>query len=179
MKKLVVAMMVALMATVSVCVQQWKRNDTETFNRAEELMNEGKLEESLVYFEAELKDNPKNAYAHFLVTTVYMDLGRYDEAMTSADKAIKYIPKRDREMRGFAHAFKATIHGTFQEWEEAIEQLTLCLKVLPNDENSLRHRVVAYHQRAQMYYKAGRDDLGDKDYAKYEELKKETGFDFK
>ena len=59
-----------------------------------------------------------------------------------------------------------------------IEQLTLCLKVLPDDETSLRDRTVAYKQRATMYYKLGRYDLGDKDYEKYKELKKETGFDY-
>lgn len=169
-------MMVALMATVSVCAQRVNRYETENFQRAEELMNEGKLEESLTYFEAELKENPKNAYAHFLMTTVYMELGKYDEAMASADKAIKYIPKSHKEIRGITHALKATIHETFQEWEQAVEQLTLCLKELPKE--NYRDRAVAHKQRAYMYYKSGRYDLGDKDYAKYEELKEETGLDF-
>ena len=176
MKKLVVAMMVALMATVSMCAQRVKRFETETLLRAEELMNEGRLDESLTYFEAELKENPKNAYAYFLVTTVYMDLRRYEEAMLAIDNALKYIPKGHKEFRGIAHALKATIHETFQEWEEAIEQLTMCLKVLPKE--NYRDRAVAHKQRAYMYYKSGRYDLGDKDYAKYEELKEETGLDF-
>ena len=176
MKKGLLAMMVALMTTVNVCAQIVNRYDTGNVQRAEELMNEGKLEESLTYFEAELKENPKNAYAHFLVTTVYLELGKYDEAMASADKAIKYIPKSHKEIRGITHALKATIHENLQEWEEAIEQLTMCLKVLPKE--NYRDRAVAHKQRAYMYYKSGRYDLGDKDYAKYEELKEETGLDF-
>ena len=176
MKKGLLAMMVALMATVSVCAQRANRYETENFQRAEELMNEGKLEESLTYFEAELKENPKNAYAHFLMTTVYMDLRRYEEAMLAIDNALKYIPKGHKEIRGITHALKATIHETFQEWEEAIEQLTMCLKVLPKE--NYRDRAVTYKQRATMYYKLGRYDLGDKDYEKYKELIKETGLDF-
>ena len=171
-------MMVVLMATVSVCAQRVKRYETENFNRAEELMNEGKLNESLTYFDAELKEHPKNPYAHFLMATVYMDKKQYDYAMTAIDKALMYMPKSHKELRGISHALKACIHESFKEWEEAIEQLTLCLKVLPDDETSLRDRTVAYKQRATMYYKLGRYDLGDKDYEKYKELKKETGFDY-
>ncbi|MBR4312961.1 MAG: tetratricopeptide repeat protein [Bacteroidaceae bacterium] len=169
MKKLVVAMMVALMTTVSVCAQRVKRFETETLLRAEELMNEGKLDESLIYFEAELKENPKNAYAYLLVTTVYMELGRYDEAMISVEKTIKYLPKSHREMRGIAHALKATIHEKSQEWEEAIEQLDLCLKVLPND--NYRHLAVAHRQRGEIYYKLGQHELAEQDFKKSKELK--------
>jgi tetratricopeptide (TPR) repeat protein len=151
-----------------VCAQRVKRFETETLLRAEELMNEGKLDESLTYFEAELKENPKNAYAHFLVTTVYMELGKYDEAMASADKAIKYMPKSHKEFRGITHALKATIHETFQEWEQAVEQLTLCLKVLPKE--NYRDRAVAYKQRAQIYYKLGQNELAEQDVKRSNEL---------
>ena len=169
MKRLVTVMMVALMATVSVCVQRVRRYDTASLNRAEELMNEGKLNESLTYFDAELKEHPKNPYAWFLMTTVYMEMGRYDEAMPAIDKALKCMPKRHKEMRGIAHALKATIHETYQEWEEAVEQLTLCLSVLPD--NAYQDRAVAYKQRANMYYKLGKYELAEQDTKKSEELK--------
>lgn len=169
MKRLVTVMMVALMATVSVCAQRVRRYDTATLNRAEELMNEGKLNESLTYFDAELKEHPKNPYAWFLMTTVYMEMGRYDEAMPAIDKALKCMPKRHKEMRGIAHALKATIHETYQEWEEAVEQLTLCLSVLPD--NAYQDRAVAYKQRANMYYKLGKSELAEQDTKKSEELK--------
>lgn len=168
MKKLVVAMVVAMMATVSVCAQRVKRYDTETLNRAEELMNEGKLDESLTYFEAELKENPKNPYAHFLMTTVYMEMGRYDDAMPAIDKALKYMPKSRKELRGIAHALKATIHSHFEEWEEAVEQLTLCLSVMPKD--NYRDRAVAHRQRGEVYYKLGKHELAEQDFKKSEEL---------
>ena len=178
MKKALLAMIVALMTAMSVSAQLKNRYDTENYRRGVELGNEGKLEESLMCFEAELKEHPKNPYAHFYMATIYMDKKQYDYAMTAMDKALKYMPKRNKELRGISHALKACIHESFKEWEEAIEQLTLCLKVLPDDETSLRDRTVAYKQRATMYYKLGRYDLGDKDYEKYKELKKEIGFDY-
>ena len=169
MKKLVVAMMVALMATMSGCARLERRYDTPTLDRAEELMNEGKLDESLTYFEAELKEHPKNPYAHLLMATVYMEQEQYDHAMPAIDKAIKYMPKKHKEIRGFAHAIKATIHGTFQEWEEAVEQLTLCLSVLPKDNYS--DQVQAHRQRGEMYYKLGQYELAEQDFKKSEELR--------
>jgi tetratricopeptide (TPR) repeat protein len=170
MKRLILAMIVALMATGSAYAQLVKRYNTATLNRAEDLMNEGKLEESLILFEEELKEHPKNPYAHFLMTTVYMEMGRYDEAMPAIDKALKYVPKRHKEMRGIAHALKATIHQTFQEWDEAVKQLTLCLSVLPRDEASYQHRAVAHNQRAKLYYKLGKNELAKQDIQKSSEF---------
>ena len=170
MKRLILAMIVALMATGSAYAQLVKRYNTATLNRAEDLMNEGKLEESLILFEEELKEHPKNPYAHFLMTTIYMEMGRYDEAMPAIDKALKYMPKRHKEMRGIAHALKATIHETFQEWEEAVEQLTLCLSVLPKDATSYQDRAVAHNQRAKLYYKLGKNELAKQDIQKSSEF---------
>ena len=176
MKKVVVTMMVALMTTMSVSAQLKKRFDTANLNRGIELVDEGKLDEGLKCFEDELKEHPKNPYAHFYMATVYMDKKQYDYAMTAIDKALMYMPKGHKEIRGISHALKACLHESFKEWEQAVEQLTLCLKVLPKE--NYRDRAVAHKQRAYMYYKSGRYDLGDKDYAKYEELKEETGLDF-
>lgn len=169
MKKLAAVVIVALMATVSVCALRVKSYETENLNRAEELMSEGKLNESLTYLDAELKEHPKNPYAHFLITTVYMEMERYDHAMLAIDKAIKYMPRSHKEIRGIAHALKATIHETNQEWEEAVKQLTLCLSVLPKDE--IENRVVAYKQRAEIYQKLGKHELAEQDFKKAEELK--------
>lgn len=170
MKRLILAMIVALMATGSAYAQLVKRYNTATLNRAEDLMNEGKLEESLILFEEELKEHPKNPYAHFLMTTIYMEMGRYDEAMPAIDKALKYMPKRHKEMRGIAHALKATIHETFQEWDEAVEQLTLCLSVLPKDATSYQDMAVAHNQRAKLYYKLGKNELAEQDIQKSSEF---------
>mgnify|MGYP003297332128 CR=1 FL=1 len=100
MKKLVIVMMVALMATVSVCAQRAKRYDTATLNKAEELMNEGKLDESLTVFKVELEEHPKNPYAHFQISTVYCDLKMYDSAMVYIDNALKYMPNKNKMLRG-------------------------------------------------------------------------------
>lgn len=168
MKKVLLTMMVAMMATVSVNAQIPKRYNTENYKRGVELVEEGKLDEGAKFLEAELKDNPKNPYTNYYITTVYMGLKQYDKALVSVDKALEYLPKRHKEMRGIAHALKATLHSGYGEWEEAVEQLTLCLSVLPKDEYG--HRAMAYAQRADMYYKLGQYGLADKDILKSKEL---------
>ena len=99
-----------------------------------------------------------------------MEMGRYDEAMPAIDKALKYVPKRHKEMRGIAHALKATIHQTFQEWDEAVKQLTLCLSVLPREEASYQDRAVAHNQPAKLYYKLGKNELAEQDIQKSSEF---------
>lgn len=120
--KIVIAVcviIIALIAIVSVSVLLEERYYTENYNRGVELIDEGKLEESLTYFEAELKENPQNPYAHFQISTVYCDLKMYDSAMVYIDNAFKYMPQKHKEIRGLMHAIKATIHTHFNELEEA------------------------------------------------------------
>ena len=161
---------VALIAIVGVNVLLEERYDTENYRRGVELIDEGKLEESLTYFEAELKEHPQNPYAHFQISTIYCDLNMYDSAMVYIDNAFKYMPKRHKEVRGVMHAIKATIHSHLNELEEAIEQLSLCLSVLPNDEASNKDRIVAYRQRAEIYYYLKQYELAEQDFKKAEEL---------
>ncbi len=169
MKKVLLTMVVALMSTVNVSAQIPKRYYTENSRRGVELVEEGKVEEGLKFLEAELKEHPKNPFTNFFITTVYMKLEQYDKAMGSVDKALKYLPKRHKEVRGFAYALKATIYCYTKEWKEAAEQLTLSLSVFPEEE--YEHRAVAHRQRGEIYYNMKLDELGEQDFKKAEELK--------
>ena len=171
--KIVIAVcviIIALIAIVSVNVLLEERYYTENYNRGVELIDEGKLEESLTYFEAELKEHPKNPYAHLQISTVYCDLKMYDSAMVYIDNAFKYMPQKHKEIRGLMHAIKATIHTHLNELEEAIEQLSLCLSVLPNDPVSNEDRIVAHKQRGEIYYYLKQYELAEQDFKKAEEL---------
>ena len=169
MKKILLTLVVALMATMSVSAQIPKRYNTENSRRGVKLVEEGKVEEGLKFLEAELKEHPKNPFTNFFITTVYMKLEQYDKAMASVDKALKYLPKRHREVRGFAYALKATIYCYSKKWKEAAEQLTLSLSVFPEEE--YEHRAVAHRQRGEIYYNMKLDELGEQDFKKAEELK--------
>ena len=110
MKKLVVAVMVAMMATVSVCAQKVKRPNTYNYNRGVELVRNNELDEGLKYLEAELEENPKNGYAYSWTAIAYVDKEQYGYAMTAVDKAMQYTPKKDKEYHAVAHGVKARIY---------------------------------------------------------------------
>lgn len=165
MKKVVVAMVVALMATVSVCAQKVKRPDTYNYNRGLELLQNGELDEGLEYMNKELAENPKNGYAYSWMAAVYVEQEEYGHAMTAVDKALKYTPKKDKEFMSMAHAIKSRVHYLLNEMDEAIKQLGKCIALLPEDPE-------AYEQRAQIYYEQQQYDLADKDYERLIELDK-------
>ena len=165
MKKLVVAVMVAMMATVSVCAQKVKRPNTYNYNRGVELVRNNELDEGLKYLEAELEENPKNGYAYSWTAIAYVDKEQYGYAMTAVDKAMQYTPKKDKEYHAVAHGVKARIYEMLGEMDKAIEQLSMCIELQPED-------ALFYETRAQMYYEQNQYDLADKDYAKIIDLDK-------
>lgn len=165
MKKVLLTMMVALMATVSVCAQKVKRPDTYNFNRGMELLQNNELDEGLKYLEKELTDNPKNGYAYSWMAAVYVEKEQYGYAMTAVDKALKYTPKKDKEYMSMAHAIKSRVHYLLGEMDEAIAHLSQCIVLQPEDAE-------AYEQRAQLYYEQKQYDLADKDYERLVELDK-------
>ena len=93
MKKLVLTMMVALMATVSVCAQKVRRPDTYNFNRAMELVENGELDEGLKYLKAELKENRiaimlSQIKPHF----IYNTLGTIERmCLKEPEKAFQFV----------------------------------------------------------------------------------------
>lgn len=165
MKKVLLTMVVALMATVSVSAQKVKRPDTYNFNRAMELLQNDELDEGLKYLEKELADNPKNGYAYSWMAVVYVEKEQYGNAMTAVDKALKYTPKKDKEYMSMAHAIKSRVHYLLGEMDEAVEHLSQCIALQPEDAD-------AYEERAQIYYEQEQYELADKDYERLIELDK-------
>ena len=165
MKKVVLAMVVALIATASVSAQKVKRPDTYNYNRGVDLVQNNELDEGLKYLEAELEANPKNGYAYSWAAIAYVEKEEYGYAMSAVEKAVRYTPKKDKEYRAVAHGIKARVHEMLGEIDEAIEQLSICISLEPEE-------AVYYNQRAQFYYEQQQYDLADKDYERLIELDK-------
>ena len=165
MKKVLLTMMVALMATVSVSAQKVKRPDTYNYNRAMELLQNDELDEGLEYLEKELADNPKNGYAYSWMAAVYVEKEQYGNAMTAVDKALKYTPKKDKEYMTMAHGIKSRVHYLLGEMDEAVEHLSQCIALQPDNSE-------AYEERAQIYYEQEQYELANKDYERLIELDK-------
>lgn len=136
-----------------------KRPDTYNYNRGIEAIQNNNIEEALEYLNKEVNDNPKNGYALVWISTLRNYLEEYGKAITAADLAIKYIPKKDKEYKAFAHSVRADIYVNLENKEAALKEYKSAIEYTPNDED-------IYKKRAQLYYEMGKYDLSDEDYQK-------------
>ena len=96
---------------------------------------EGKnLEQTYDNLIAELEEHPENGYAYLFVATLWYAVGEYEEASTSADKALKYLLPADHEFRASAYLMKSGIALSMEDRESAICYLKDALKETPDDE---------------------------------------------
>ena len=127
-------------------------------------MQEEKLQEALDYFNKDLKDNPKNGYAYSWIAMLRGQNEEYGRALTAADMAIKYLPKKDAEYVIFAYTTRAGVYLHLGDTAKAMNDYNLAIKVKP-DEGDL------YDKRAQIYFEQGKYELAAADYRKMIELK--------
>ena len=163
MKKLVVAIMMAMMVTVTVCAQKVKRPDTYNYNRGVELLNNDELDEGIEYLEAELKENPKNSYAILWMTVAYYAKEDYSSALTNINKALNLLPKKDKEYRAFAYNVRSRLYKILGEDEKALTDLSKSVELQPENTDFLE-------ERAQIYFEREEYELSNKDYKKISEL---------
>ena len=62
---------------------------------------------ALDFFEKDVQDNPKNGYSYSWLAYLRYKTEEYGRALTAANKAIKFIPKKDGEYLAFAYGIRA------------------------------------------------------------------------
>jgi clan AA aspartic protease (TIGR02281 family) len=153
-----------LLGICQAVAQNIKRPESYNYQRGLEAMQEEKQQEALDYFYKDLKENPKNGYSYSWIAMLRGQNGEYGRALTAADMAIKYLPKKDSEYVIFAYTTRAGVYLHLGDTVKAMSDYTLAIKAKP-DETDL------YDKRAQIYYEQGKFDLADADYHKMVELK--------
>ena len=109
-------------------------------------------------FRKEIDEHPENGYAYLYLAHIQQHNEEYGKALSSVDNALKYIPKKDKEVRVFAHGMKSDVYYELGETDKAIEQLNQCLAV-----GAGIHTIVVYEQRARMYFEKKLYGLAEKD----------------
>lgn len=157
--------MVLLLAVVAnTTAQNIKRPDSYNYTRAVEAINNNNTEEALDYLNKEIAENPENGYAFSWIALVRYHQQEYGAAITAADKAVKFIPKKDKEYRVFALGTRAAIyHYGLEKDEEALRDFNQSVKEDPQNEK-------VYESRAQFYYEQEKYDLASADYRKITQL---------
>ena len=146
-----------------VNAQSVKRPESYNYQRGLEAMQDEKRQEALEFFNKELKENPKNGYSYSWIAMLRGQNEEYGRALTAADLAIKYLPKKDAEYIIFAYTTRAGVYLHLEDTVKAMSDYDTAIKVKP-DEGAL------YEKRAQIYFEQERYDLAAADYHKMIEL---------
>lgn len=165
MKKQLITALLLVLSVIVGYADDIKRPQMETYNyqRASELMDENKLEDAYTCVQQELAADPKNGYAYLLLGRMYYKNSDYGEALSNFDKALKYIPKKDKDYVALTHAWKAFIYRVMDEYDKAFAEYTVAIKMTPKD-------VDYYDNRGELYYDLKDYASAEADYKKIMEL---------
>lgn len=158
------AVMLLLSCVDCLVAQNVKRPESYNYQRGLEAMQEEKNEEAIDFFNKDLQDNPKNGYSLSWIAHLRLLQEDFGQALTAADHALKYLPKKDPEYVIFAYTTRAITYLNLQDTVKAINDYTAAIKASPETES-------LYEKRAQIYYELEKYDLADADYKKMIDLK--------
>lgn len=166
MKKVLLTMVVALMATVGVYAQIPERYDTEYLNMGVGLIVFGELDEGLKYLEKELKKHPRNLLAYMGIALAEIDKKEYADALANIDKVLKLLPKKEKEFTAIVYMTRAEVYLELNENDKALEDLSKCIALQPNTPDFY----FAYVRRGEVYMLQGDEEAAKADWRRAIEL---------
>lgn len=152
-----IAILISLFFIGVLNAQDVQRPESYNYTRAMEAMDNNDTEEALNYLNKELSDNPKNGYAFVWVASIRNYQEEYGRALTAANFAVKFIPKKDKVYKAFAHSNRAKVYTNLKEIDKALEDYSKAIEYAPDD-------IELYQDRAELYYAEEMYDLAEKDY---------------
>lgn len=150
-----------LFLNVSITAQD--RPNSYNYQRGVEAIRNENVTEALDYFNKDISENPKNGYSYSWIAMLRNHTEEYGKALTAADLALKYIPKKDVEYVVFCYATRAKVYLNLEDTVKALDDYSSAIRC-DSKESSL------YEERAQIYYEQQRFNLAEADYKKMVEL---------
>lgn len=143
-----------------------KTSESYEYQRAVELMDQRQYKEGIEWMNKELNNNPKNGNAYVWMTVAYANLAEYGKAMTAANYALQYTPKKQKVTIAYVYALRGQIYLELEDTVSGLADYTQAIKIDPTDYEY-------YENRADVYFEAGQYDLGNADYLRM--MKMEPG----
>ena len=163
MRQIIIAAML-LLGFCQVEAQNIKRPESYNYQRGREAMQEQKYDDAIEFFNKDIKENPKNGYSFVWIATIRDYLQEYGQALTAANLALKYLPKKDVDYVAFALSTRAGVYLHLEDSVKALADYNEAVRLKPKETQP-------YEERAQLYYELEKYDLADADYRKMTELK--------
>lgn len=163
MKSRFFSVMFCLAFAAAAFAQNVKRPESYNYKRGLEAYEQENMNEALEFFNKDVQENPKNAYSFLWISLIRLQNEEYGRALTSAELAVKHMPKKDAEYVGYAYATRAGVYLHLEDTVKALNDFTAAIKANP-ESSSL------YEKRAQIYYEQDKYDLADADYRRMTEI---------
>ena len=155
--------LIIVLLLINITTYAQKRPESYNYLRGVEAVQNENYSEALDYLNRELTENPKNGYAFSWIAKVRFEMKEFGKALTAADKAIKYLPKKDSEYMIFGLTTRAEVYLILKDTLKAVEDYSTAIRIAPNNTSLL-------DDRAQIYFEQKKYDLADVDYKKMIEL---------
>ena len=162
MKRSLFFIIISMMLSLASHAQN-KRPDSYNYTRAVEAIQNNNVKEALDYLNKEVSDNPKNGYAYSWLAYVREYQSEYGQALTAADKAVKFIPSKDTEYVIFALSIRARTYHNLEQDQQALSDYARAIKAAPDN-------IKLYEERAQLLFELKEYDLANRDYNKIIEI---------
>lgn len=154
-------MILALLVAIPLGnAQKREELNSAAMSRAMESITAGDASEALKQLNVEVGNHPKNGYAYAWMGYIYYSQEENGYALQSLEKAIKYLPSRDKEYLSFAYKCRADLYfKNLEEYDKALDDYD---KAISYDSKNIQN----YIDRAEFYYQRKKYELADKDYRK-------------
>lgn len=160
MKKAILLITAFLIVAFCAYAQDRKELNTANMSRAMEAYSNNDVAEMRKYLEAEITANPKNGYAYSWLSGILNYYEEYGHAISAAEKALHYIPKKDKEYITFAYSSRAMAYVKLEDYKKALADYNAAVNAEPE-------RAANYENRGDFYYDIGAYNMAEQDYQKY------------
>lgn len=165
MKKIIYTLMLVMACATTVYADKKKETDevkrpeTESYNykRAMEAFGDDNLDEAITYFSMEIEEHKKNGYALAMRAGVRQQKGEIGEALLDYNKALRFLPAKDKEFVAMTKKSRADIYFEIGDTVKGLADLDSAIELMPRN-------LLYLEKRANIYYFQSRYDLSDIDY---------------
>lgn len=128
------------------------------FQRAEEAYGKEDLDECLQFCCKGVEENPKDGYCWAIIAEIYSKraYARYADALEAAEKALAFLPKKDKQWIGFTHNVCGEVYYKVGDFERSIEAYKTSLAYYPND-GRIRYGLADVYREMKRYEEANKE----------------------
>ena len=148
MKRLIFTLLlVVFVCGMAIAQAGVKRPDSFNYQSGIDAYNAEDFVKSLEFFDKELEQNPTNGYAMVWEVYIYEKYEKYGIAMDLANRALKCLPKKDKEYMGIAYDIRGQVQKALGDSLSALSDYERAFKTDGNVTH-LFNKCNIYHAQA-------------------------------